>query len=136
LRFGWNIWAWARLQAETGTAPTFAYYFSHNPPFPENTPYSGWGASHFAELWYVFDKLDDEPWDWREPDRDVADTITSYWVNFARSGDPNGPGLPDWPRFSDGSSPVFHLREQPVVGELPNLDELRVFDTIYSGLRN
>jgi para-nitrobenzyl esterase len=47
--------------------------------------YEGWGASHFAELWYVFDHLNQEPWSWSSADRKVAEEISSYWVNFARS---------------------------------------------------
>lgn len=136
LRFGWDVWTWARLQAETGSAGAYAYYFSHVPPFPDDTPYSGWGASHFAELWYVFGKLDDETWAWRDQDRELADTIMEYWVNFATSGDPNGRGLPRWPRFTGSIGPVLHLHEQPAAGGLPNLDELQVFQAIYSGLRD
>jgi para-nitrobenzyl esterase len=51
--------------------------------------YAGWGASHFAELWYVFDHLDQSPWNWTVADRKLADTMSSCWVNLARSGDPN-----------------------------------------------
>ena len=50
---------------------------------------AGWGASHFAELWYVFDHPDQSPWNWTVADRKLADTMSSHWVNLARSGDPN-----------------------------------------------
>ena len=53
LRFGWDMWAWARLQAGTGKSPVFYYSFRQQPPFPASSVYAGWGASHFAELWYV-----------------------------------------------------------------------------------
>jgi para-nitrobenzyl esterase len=55
LRFGWDMWAWARLQARTGQNPVFCYSFRQQPPFPAGSVFEGWGASHFAELWYVFD---------------------------------------------------------------------------------
>ena len=64
LRFGWDMWAWARLQAGTGKSPVFYYSFRQQPPFPAGSVYAGWGASHFAELWYVFDHLDQSPWNW------------------------------------------------------------------------
>jgi carboxylesterase type B len=56
--------------------------------------YAGWGASHYAELWYVFDHLSQTPWRWSIADRKVAEEISNYWVNFARSGNPNGTGPP------------------------------------------
>jgi para-nitrobenzyl esterase len=109
LRFGWDMWAWARLQAGTGKNPVYYYSFRQKPPFPAGTVYEGWGASHFAELWYVFDHLDQEPWKWTAADRKVAEEISSYWVNFARSGNPNGPGLPPWPAFTKADGKVLYL---------------------------
>ena len=94
LRFGWDMWAWARLQAATGQKSVYYYLFQQQPPFPAGSVYEGWGASHFAELWYVFDHLDQEPWRWSNADRRVAEEMSSYWVNFAKSGNPNGPDLP------------------------------------------
>ncbi len=99
LRFGWDMWAWARLQSGTGRNPVFYYSFRQQPPFPAGSVYAGWGASHFAELWYVFDHLDQAPWKWTAGDRKVAAEMSGYWVNFAKSGDPNGPDLPQWPVF-------------------------------------
>src|ERR1700728_3009033 len=61
LRFGWDMWAWARLQATTGKKSVYYYLFQQQPPFPVGSIYEGWGASHYAELWYVFDHLDQEP---------------------------------------------------------------------------
>src|SRR5579863_8219081 len=48
LRFGWDMWAWARLQAGTGKSPVFYYSFRQPPPFPAGSVYASWGASHFA----------------------------------------------------------------------------------------
>ena len=64
LRFGWDMWAWARLQLKSGHSRVYFYYFEQKPPFPTGSLYEGWGASHFAELWYMFDHLDQETWRW------------------------------------------------------------------------
>ncbi|MEO6081405.1 MAG: carboxylesterase family protein [Steroidobacteraceae bacterium] len=56
------------------------------------------GATHGAEVSYVFGTLGDKPYD--AVDRAVSQTMQNYWTNFAKTGDPNGSGLPRWPRFT------------------------------------
>ena len=135
LRFGWDMWAWARLQAGTGQRPVFYYSFRQQPPFPAGSVYAGWGASHYAELWYVFDHLDQSPWTWTAGDRKLAGEMSSYWVNFAKSGDPNGPGLPPWPAFTNAESKVQYLADPITVGGVANIKSLSVFDTVYTTVR-
>jgi len=135
LRFGWDMWAWARLQAGTGQSPVFYYSFRQQPPFPADSVYAGWGASHFAELWYVFDHLDQSPWNWTAADRKLAEEMSSYWVNFARSGDPNGRGLPPWPAFTNTESKFEYLADPITVGGVANLNSLSVFDVVYTTVR-
>jgi len=135
LRFGWDMWAWARLQAETGKSPVYYYSFRQRPPFPAGSIYDGWGASHYAELWYVFDHLDQSPWHWSVTDRKVAAEISSYWVNFARTGDPNGTGLPMWPAFTNADGKVLYLGDPITVGGVVNIKSLSVFDAVYTSVR-
>lgn len=134
LRFGWDMWAWARL-AQAGRAPVYYYSFSHRPPFPVDSVYAGWGASHYAELWYMFDHLGQAPWAWRGADRKLAARMSGYWVNFVATGDPNGRGLPRWPAFRGADGKVQLLGEPVLSGPVPAIDHLRVFDAVYSGLR-
>ncbi len=66
------------------------------------------GAYHGAELPYVFNTHDD----WlptSQADRELTETVMNYWANFARSGDPNGPQLPVWPRFDTKAGTVLQL---------------------------
>ncbi|MGO8720959.1 MAG: carboxylesterase/lipase family protein [Acidobacteriaceae bacterium] len=135
LRFGWDMWAWARLQAETGKNSVYYYSFRQKPPFPAGSIYAGWDASHFAELWYVFDHLDQEPWHWTTADRTLAEEMSSYWVNFAKSGNPNGPGLPAWPAFTNTDNKVIYLGDPIAVDGVANLNSLKVFDAVYSSAR-
>jgi para-nitrobenzyl esterase len=134
LRFGWDMWAWARLQAQSGRNPVYFYYFEQKPPFPKGSIHGGWGASHFAELWYMFDHLDQDAWRWSAADRRLAKQMSNYWTNFAKRGDPNGDHLPPWPPF-DGDDAVLHLSKSVVIGGLPNKDSLQVFDAVYGTLR-
>lgn len=135
LRFGWDIWAWARLQAETGRGRVFYYRFDQSPPFPKDSVYAGWGPSHFAELWYVFDHLDQEPWAWTPADRRLTDVMAAYWTNFAKAGDPNGPGLPTWPGFTAAKGRVLQLGDPIAVGGVVDLPSLKAFDAVYDQVR-
>ncbi len=101
--FGWEMRTWARLSEQSGE-PTWLYLFTQAPPLAEQG--RALGAYHAAEIIYVFDNLD-LPWgnsasrqvNWDDTDYGVASAISSYWTNFAKTGNPNGDGLPDWPRF-------------------------------------
>ncbi|MGN6514430.1 MAG: carboxylesterase/lipase family protein [Rhizomicrobium sp.] len=134
LRFGWDMWAWARLESATGFKPVYYYHFTHVPPFPKGSIYQDWGASHYAELFYVFGHLAQEPWSWASADRKLAGTMTDYWVNFVKSGNPNAEGDPPWPRF-DRSGKVLYLDEPITVGGVADLKTLSVFDAVYANVR-
>jgi para-nitrobenzyl esterase len=135
LRFAWDDWAWARLQAMAGQ-PAYAYRFEHRPPFPAGSVRAGWGASHFSELWYVFDHLDQETWAWTPEDRKLANAMAGYWVSFAKTGDPNGPGRPAWPRLQAAEGgPVLRLDDPIAAGAPPELATLKIFDSVYGALR-
>lgn len=135
LRFGWDMWTWARLQAMKGRSAIYYYHFDQNPPFPANSPYAGWGASHFAELWYAFDHLDQAAWPWRDADRHLAHDMSSYWANFVKTGNPNHTGLPYWPTFSAKQGDVLYLGSPSRVGQVMNLESLKRMDNVYTQIR-
>ena len=136
LRFGWDIRAWARLQAAHGDQPVHAYHFSRRPPYAAGSVQQHWRAGHFAELWYMFDHLDQQPWDWSDQDRATADVMADYWVAFARTGNPNGEGRPQWPAYTASDEQVLDIGETITVGRLPNSRALDVFDVVYTSLRD
>jgi len=77
----------------------YLFYFTHEPPAAAGQPSRG--AIHTAEIPYTLNNATPA---WTAADRALAETMTSYWVNFAKTGDPNGQGLPAWPAFKDGAS--------------------------------
>ena len=94
----WLMRTWAESQAKHGKSKSYVYYFTQEPPVAAGQ--QNRGATHTAELNYVFNNLLPGP-AWTEADRALADTMSSYWVNFAATGDPNGKGLPVWPVYRD-----------------------------------
>jgi para-nitrobenzyl esterase len=115
---GYGTWKWIEIQGKTGSSPVYRYSFDRKIPVAPGTKVEGVpataadvGARHAGEIEYVFGALDtiaDTPW---EPaDRQLSDLMMTYWSGFARTGDPNGPGRPKWPRHrgQDGFQ-VMHL---------------------------
>ena len=135
---GWVMRNWARLQTKTGKSKAFLYYFTHEPPTAQASPRGGrgTGATHGAEAQYVFENLlGNRPW--TELDHQLADTISSYWVNFATTGDPNGKGLPRWPAYDEKKSdrPMV-LGDKVEVGPAPNQSQLAFYQAVYDKVAN
>jgi para-nitrobenzyl esterase len=135
LRFGWDDWAFARLEAMKGHNAVYYYHFTESPPFPKGSVYEGWGPSHYAELWYVFDHLNQEAWRWSTADKRLAAAMADYWVNFARDGNPNGPGLPQWPAFTIADAHELTLGDPIATSGIADLATLKVFDATYAAVR-
>jgi para-nitrobenzyl esterase len=94
---------WARMTA-TGGEKSWLYLFSHVPPNP-NSKYLG--AHHAGEIAYVFRNLVRENAGYQPADNALADMMSSYWVNFATTGDPNVKGLPVWTSYDRNSEPYM-----------------------------
>lgn len=133
--FAWHTWTWARLQSRTGKGKVFVYYFSHRPPYPDTPQFKDWGAAHGGEIAFVFGNFTAamQP---SAADRAVSDEVSSYWVNFAKMGNPNGAGLPQWPAFTNASQQVMNLNDPSKPIPVPNLDKLQVLDGYYAWRRS
>ena len=95
-------WKWFDLQRRTG-APTYYYYYAHVRPraVTDTANPLPWGAVHSAEIEYALGNLDANPlYGWTSDDRRVASTMTGYFANFIKTGNPNGGSLPVWPKAS------------------------------------
>jgi para-nitrobenzyl esterase len=115
---GYATWKWVEMQNQTGGSPVYRYSFDRKIPVPPDNKVNGIpatsadiGARHAGEIEYVFGALDSLPKvPWQPLDKTISEQMMSYWTNFARSGDPNGPGLAKWPVYgATGGYEVLHF---------------------------
>ncbi|HLK22020.1 MAG TPA: carboxylesterase family protein [Bryobacteraceae bacterium] len=135
----YGTWKWVELQRKTSGKPVYEYIFGRiRPPSPDNK-INGmdpklFGAVHASEIEYVFGALDSlKGYDWQPEDRKLSDLIQSYWSNFAKTGDPNGPGLPKWPEnTSKNGYAVMHLDVDAHAAPAAHRDRYEFLDSYYA----
>jgi len=136
----WEMRRYAQAQAAIGKK-AYLYYFTHEPPPQPGKP--NLRAVHTAEIPYVFNNLkavrvfpdtsSPELTSASRSEQKLADIISSYWVNFAKRGDPNGQGLAVWPQYKDkasGRAMILGDTQQPETR--PNTAKLELYDQLYA----
>ena len=128
--FDWGQFTWAREQSAHGKGKAYVYWFDKPSARDAN------GSSHGMEVAYVFGNLGvggrAQP---TAEDRALSDRMQSYWVNFARTLDPNGPGLPQWPAFTAADPVVMRFGVDPGPAPDPIQARLKVLDGYYDWRR-
>lgn len=108
LFIAFGTWQWIEAQKKTGAAPVYRYHFEL-PATPSAMHPEGRYAFHSDDLEYVFGTLGTRSGAmWRPEDRKLSEQMMDYWTNFAKTGNPNGSGAPEWPRY-DKTGEVLHL---------------------------
>ena len=123
--FIWQNWAWVRLQARFGRESAYYYHFAYEPPIPANryaeqAQWPNLGAAHVIEMPYVWRNLQCRDWPFTATDYQLSDTMSSYWLNFARTGNPNGPALANWPAFNGSDPQLMRFDAKPSVQPAPD----------------
>lgn len=129
--FGWEMRTWAGMQSKTGHHPTYLYYFTRAVPGPASQRL---GAFHALEIAYVFGNFS-WPFAWDDTDHKLSDSIMSYWVNFAATGNPNGEGLLKWPAYSPDTDQALELGDKIAVRPATNKAGLDFYDRYYQSLK-
>lgn len=124
---------WAAAHAAKGKK-AYTYFFSHiqtvnGQPSPQ-------GATHTSEISFAWNNPKGQPTQtWNESDLKLADQMSSYWVNFITKGDPNGSGLPEWPRIKDlATSKVMVFGDTPQAEAAVPAAKLAFYQAAYQRL--
>jgi para-nitrobenzyl esterase len=113
---GQSTWNWIDAATRTGGRNTYYYYFDQPRPSVRAgvvSPYGAdWrsprGAMHSAEIEYALGNLPGNPiYAWTDTDRAVSELMQRYFVNFVKTGDPNGEGLPAWGTYASGQRMII-----------------------------
>jgi len=135
----WFMHLYASDQAKIGQ-PAYLYQFVRTPASAPGK--TNGGASHASELAYVFNNLD-KPREVPDssdpavvsqsaPDVALADQISSYWVNFAKTGNPNHSGAPSWPQVTKiARNQAFLLDVNSHVGDTMTPAQVALYDALY-----
>jgi para-nitrobenzyl esterase len=124
IAFSTQMRQWARA-TENVSSNAYVYWFTAAPPI-ENSEYLG--AYHSAEVPYAFQNISP---DFGNEDRALSDAMSDYWVNFAKTGNPNSADLPKWESYNLKTEPYLNLGHTIRAGnhllkrELDYLDKLR-----------
>jgi para-nitrobenzyl esterase len=117
-----SMYLWAVRRAKTSKTNAYTYFWNHALPGPDVEKY---GAFHSSEVPYALHSLNRSDRPFTEADRKIEAEVSSYWVNFATGGDPNGKGLAHWPSVREKPETTMNLGDRmepiPVAGSAARL---------------
>jgi carboxylesterase type B len=125
-----SMYLWALDRGKTAKTSAYTYFWTHPLPGPDAGTY---GAFHTSEVPYALDTLGMSSRPFTADDRRIADAMSSYWVNFATTGNPNGTGLPDWPAVSARAATTMEIGER--IGAIPIAESPAAVDLLTRLLR-
>ncbi|MEO6801705.1 MAG: carboxylesterase family protein [Granulicella sp.] len=132
---GYGAWKWLDMQKKTGKQPTYRYRWDLVVPADPDHP-GGLTAYHASEIMYVFGDLDlvtSIGFHFRPEDHQTSTFMQKYWTNFAKTGDPNGEGLPKWPTYAaDTQWQVMHLDASPVAEPDNHRPQILLLDSLWA----
>jgi para-nitrobenzyl esterase len=110
--------------AAMNTQPGFLYHFSYVPTDKPGFP--NYGAFHTSEVPFALHTLSKWNRPWKAGDLEVEKQVSSYLLNFIKTGNPNGPGLAEWPAFRAESGNIMEFGEKPEMRNRLFLEEVRL----------
>ena len=131
--FAWGTYAWANLQSKTGKGKVYMYYFDQD---SENTIVKSrkGGASHVAEMPFIYGyKFGSGKM--TETEQHMEQIMSRYWINFTKTGNPNGNSLPFWTTYQEGKPTVMIMKEGLHLGPVQNQKQMDFFEKFFKEKR-
>lgn len=119
---GISMYKWAMMESNAGNASVYLYNFDKRPS--ANDKFAKYGAFHTAEIPYALSNLQKITRAWEPVDENLSQLMSAYWINFAKSGNPNGQGLPDWAPYDSARSMAMIFDKESKGERLPDKDHL------------
>jgi len=124
-----SMYLWCSKASKKLSAPMYTYYFSQAIPWPEHHEY---GVFHSSELPYVFGNLDKMQRPFTDVDRRVEAQASAYLVNFVRTGNPNGAGLPAWQALSVDDPATVEIADSTRMRPLMSAEKLAFWASYFN----
>ena len=129
--FAYPMRAWARGM-ENVASDAYLYWFTWVPPVAESERY---GAFHAGEIGYVFGDLDLFDAVPTDADRAFSETMANIWTQFAKTGSPNGEGLPEWPAYTAATEAYMELGVDTGAKSGLRLEQMALIETAWAERR-
>jgi len=127
--FAIQQYVWSAAQLGSGKSPVYLYNF--NRQLPGYTAATAYGAFHTAEVAYAYNNLKFVDRPFTAVDHQLSNSMSDYWVNFIKAGNPNGSNLPTWNQYDTNNNWVLVFDEQIGSKELPNKKQLETLLALY-----
>ena len=134
LGFAWPSYAWVSLQTKTGKSPAYAAFLAQPSTMSFSQDKRRRGVAHADDILYLNGHFLTQP-DKYPAEAAVAEIIQQYWVNFAKTCNPNGKGLPYWPSFDDTKPTTMQFSNGASLIMVPNREQLNFVDRFYKAKR-
>ena len=132
--FAWPSFAWASLQNKTGKSTAYAAYLAQPSTVSFSPDPRRRGVAHADDIMYLnnhfINQSEKYPYE-----AAVAEMLQQYWVNFAKTCNPNGKGLPYWPAFDPDKATTMQFSNGATLITVPNRKQIDFVDRFYKAKR-
>ena len=134
LGFAWPSYAWVNLQSKTGKSPAYAAYLAQPSTMSFSQNPLRRGVAHADDIMYLNGQFLAQA-DQYPAEAAVSEMIQQYWVNFAKTGNPNGAGLPYWPSFDETKPTTMQFSNGASLIMRPNREQIDFIDRFMKAKR-